>query len=158
MIPNHLENNRGTQTYFITSSTYQKRSIFQVENWARVFFQNLYKHRKNGAYLLHHFVLMPNHLHLLISPLGEFTLEKTMQYIKGGAAHALKEAGRNGCPVWQRGYTDRRVRNVAEYQGFVEYIFQNPVKAGLVQRAEAYRYSSAYPGWKLDPPRPYLSG
>lgn len=158
MIPKHLGDPVGIQTYFITTSTYQKRSIFQVENWARVFFQNLCKHRRSGAYLLHHFVLMPNHLHLLISPLGEVTLEKAMQYIKGGAAHALKEAGRVGCPVWQRGYTDRRVRSSAEYQKFVEYIFQNPVKAGLVQQPEDYPYCSAYPGWKLDPPRPYLSG
>lgn len=158
MIPEHLGPPRGPQTYFITSSTQQKKSVFQVDQWARVFLKNLYKHKKSGAYLLHAFVLMPDHFHLLITPVPDTTLEKAMQLIKGGSAYELKQAGRAGSVVWQRGYTDHRVRNPKEYEEIVEYIHQNPVQAGLVQKAEDYKYSSAYPGWKLDPPRSHLSG
>jgi putative transposase len=157
MIPEHLGPPLGPQTYFITTSTEQKKPIFQVEQWARVFLTNLYKHRKAGSYRLHNFVLMPNHLHMLITPQPDTSLEKAMQLIKGGSAFELKQAGREGSAVWQRGYTDRRVRDGKEYEGCVIYIHQNPVKAGLVQNPEDYKYSSAYPGWKLDPPRPYLS-
>ena len=158
MKPEHLEVTPQPHTFFITSNTSQGTAIFKVENWARVFLKNLYHYRRSGDYLLHEFVLMPNHFHLLITPCGETTLEKAMQLIKGGCAYRLKEAGRDKPGVWQRGFTDRRVRDAEEYRGFREYIYQNPVKAGLVQRPEEYRYSSACPGWKLDPPRPYLSG
>jgi putative transposase len=158
MKPGHLEVTAQAHTFFITSNTTQGLGIFQVEQWARVFLKNLYHYRRSEDYLLHEFVLMPNHFHLLITPLAETTLEKAMQLIKGGSAFKLKEAGRKKGNIWQRGFTDRRVRDVGEYQACREYIFQNPVKAGLVIRAEHYRYSSAYPGWKLDPPRPYLSG
>ncbi|HUR36540.1 MAG TPA: transposase [Terriglobales bacterium] len=158
MIPEHLGPTRGPQTFFITSSTDQKKSVFQVEQWARIFLKNLYKHKKEKAYLLHCFVLMPDHFHLLITPVPDTTLEKSLQFIKGGSAYELKQAGRTGSAVWQRGYTDHRVRDGKEYEEIVIYIHQNPVKAGLVQKAEDYKYSSAYPGWKLDPPRSYLSG
>jgi putative transposase len=158
MKPDHLEVTPQPHTFFITSNTGQGFAVFQVEQWARVFLKNLYHYRRSGDYLLHEFVLMPNHFHLLLTPAAETTLEKAMQLVKGGSAYKLKGAGRVKGNVWQRGFTDRRVRDVDEYQGFREYIFQNPVKAGLAQRPEDYRYSSAYPGWKLDPPRPYLSG
>ncbi|HUR36529.1 MAG TPA: transposase [Terriglobales bacterium] len=158
MIPEHLGPPVATQSYFIGSSTYQKRSIFQVDAWARVFLKTLYLYRRQQKYLLHAFVLMPNHFHVVLTPAAGITLEKAAQMIKGGSAYQLKQAGREGVQVWQRGFTDRRIRNAKEYEALVQYTHQNPVKAGLVARAEEYRYSSAYPGFKLDPPRDYLSG
>ncbi|MBI2682701.1 MAG: transposase [Acidobacteriales bacterium] len=158
MIPKHLPPPVGPQTYFITSSTLGKRPVFQVERWARLFLVMLYHYRKQGHYRLLAFVLMPDHFHLLITTSPGTTLERALQLIKGGSAYQLKQAGRKGPAVWQKGYTDRRVRNAEEYKTFVEYIQQNPVKAGMVERPEKYKYCSAYPGYKLDPPRPYLSG
>lgn len=157
MIPKHLGKPIGAQTYFITSCTWQKRHIFQVELWARIFLKNLYHYKREGKYLLHAFVLMTDHFHLLITPLAGMTLERAVQLVKGGSAYRLKQEGRSGL-VWQKGFTDRRVRDRKEYLAFVEYIHQNPVEARLVENAADYRYSSAFPGWKLDPPRDYLSG
>jgi putative transposase len=158
MIPKHLGKPVAQQTYFVTSNTQDRLSVFQVEPWARVFLKTLYQYKNEGKYLLHQFVLMPDHVHLLITPLEPTTLERALQMIKGGSAYQLRQAGREKESVWQKGYTDRRVRNSAEYLEMLEYIQQNPVKAGLVARAEEYRYGSAYPGYKLDQPRPYLSG
>ena len=158
MIPQHLGPPVAAQTYFITSNTQRRISIFQVEMWARVFLKTLYQYKREGKYLLHCFVLMPDHFHLLLTPKVPTTLEKALQMLKGGSAYQLKQAGREAGAVWQKGYTDHRVRNAKEYAELVEYIHQNPVKARLALTAEEYRYSSAYPGYKLDPPRPYLSG
>lgn len=158
MKPEHLDVSPDLHTFFITSNTAQQTAVFQVEAWARVFLKALYHYRRDGNYSLHEFVLMPHHFHLLITPAIGITLEKAVQLIKGGCSYQLKRAGRTKPGVWQRGFTDRRLRDAEEYQGCREYIHQNPVKAGLVQRPEDYRYGSAYPGWKLDPPRPYLSG
>jgi hypothetical protein len=70
----------------------------------------------------------------------------------------VKAETRTNLEIWQRGFTDRRVRNREEYQSFVEYIHRNPVEAGLAPRPEDYPYCSAHPGFELDPPPAYLSG
>jgi putative transposase len=158
MIPQHLGPPVAEQTYFITSNTDRRLSVFQTERWARVFLKTLYRYKREGKYLLHAFVLMPDHFHLLITPIAPTTLGKALQMIKGGSAHQLTLAGRGKGAVWQKGYTDHRLRNAVEYQEMLIYIQKNPVKAGLVAIASEYRYGSAYPGYKLDPPKPYLGG
>jgi len=99
--------------------------------------------RAAGNFFLHAFVVMPNHVHLLITvPLGS-TLERTMQLIKGGFS---REAGRIiplVHPFWQKSFFDRRVRDVSEFEKFRQYIHQNPVVAGLCLSANEYPYSSA---------------
>jgi putative transposase len=91
---------------------------------------------------------MPEHVHLLITP--ETTLERAMQLIKGGFSHAFgSEFGRQK-EIWQRGFTDHRIRDAVDFEIHRTYIHQNPVKCGLVENASEYRYCSAYPGFRLD--------
>jgi putative transposase len=104
---------------------------------------------RDEAYLFHEFVLMPDHFHLLISPLT--SLEKAVQLIKGGFSfRAKKELGSNE-EVWQRGIADHRIRDAEDYDRHLQYIHLNPVKKHLCGAPADYRYSSAFPGWKLDP-------
>src|SRR5579859_6051960 len=107
------------------------QSFFQVEAYARLMIECLYRYRKEGKYHLHEFVVMPDHLHLLITPALGITIEKAVQFIKGGSSHNLKQVSGRQAPLWQRGFTDRRVRDINEFQRFREYIHMNPVKAGL---------------------------
>ena len=87
----HATNN--AQNYFVTSDTWERRALFNVESWARLFFKILLWHR-GEAYLLHEFVLMPDHFHLLITP--SIALERAVQLIKGGFSfQAKKELGSN---------------------------------------------------------------
>ncbi len=90
---------------------------------------------------------MPDHVHALIKPASEISLERAVQFIKGGFSFRLKSR----FPVWQAGFSNHRVRNFEDYQNHREYIWLNPVRAGLSERAEAYRYSSASKAWTLDP-------
>ena len=93
---------------------------------------------------------MPEHVHLLLTPATDITLERSIQFIKGGYSHALGvELGRKG-EVWQRGFTDHRIRDSEDFENHRSYIHENPVKRGLVESASDYRYCSAYPGFKLD--------
>jgi putative transposase len=131
-------------TYFITSKTLGARSLFQVERNARLFLHVLYSHERAGRYLLHEFVLMPDHFHVILTPC--VSLEKCVQLIKGGFAHEI------GRPVWQRGFTDHRIRDVDDFDRHRQYVRLNPVNRGLVGQAEEYRYSSAYPGYRLAEP------
>ncbi len=142
----HATNN--AQTYFVTSDTWERRALFITESWARLFFKTLLSHR-GEAYLVHEFVLMPDHFHLLITPV--IALEKAIQLIKGGFSYrAKKELGSN-MEVWRRGFADHRIRDAEDYDKHLHYIHLNPVKKHLCASPAEYRYSSAYPGWKLDP-------
>jgi putative transposase len=142
----HATNN--SQTYFVTSETWQRRALFRAEPWARLFFQTLLSHR-GEAYLLHDFVLMPDHFHLLISPLT--SIEKAIQLVKGGFSfRAKKELGSNA-EIWQRGFSDHRIRDWEDFQKHIHYVHLNPVKRRLCERPVEYKFSSAFPGWKLDP-------
>ncbi|HTW59793.1 MAG TPA: transposase [Terriglobales bacterium] len=140
--------NTGYSVYFITASTFQKQSLFQSERLSLPFIDTLLHYRLQKKYLLHEFVVMPNHFHLLITP--TLTLERAMQLIKGGFAYrARKELGYAG-EIWQPSYYDRRIRDVEEYINFKCYIRQNPVKRGLAKAPEEYPYSSAHPGFVMD--------
>ena len=84
----------------------------------------LFYHGKR--YILHHFVIMPNHVHLLITPIGDDTVMKSIGSVKQFTANAInKLLGRSG-EVWQRNVFDRMVRDANNYEKYVQYINQNP--------------------------------
>ncbi|MHB1022627.1 MAG: REP-associated tyrosine transposase [Acidobacteriaceae bacterium] len=126
-------------TYFITSATYNRRRLFQVISNAELFLETLQHYRREGHYKLHAFVVMPDHIHLLLTP-QNIALERAIGMIKGGFSHRISSR----LPVWQRGFTDHRIRDQEEFEVRREYIHQNPVRARLVNVAEEYPYSSAY--------------
>jgi len=100
---------------------------------------------------LHAFVVMPDHVHLLLTPARDITIERAVQLIKGAYSHELGTLiGRNP-EVWQRGFTDHRIRDARDFVHHRNYIHQNPVVARLVLDSSEYRYCSAFPGFKLDP-------
>ena len=142
----HATNN--AQTYFVTSDTWERRALFRNESWARMFFKTLLAHR-GKVYLLHEFVLMPEHSHLLITPLG--ALERAVQLIKGGFSYRVKKEFGSSTEIWHRGFSDHRIRDAEDCDKHMRYIHLNPVKKGLCQSPAEYKYSSAFPGWKLDP-------
>ena len=142
----HATNN--SQTYFVTSETWERRPLFRAEPWARLFFKTLLSYR-GKAYLLHEFVLMPDHFHVLVTP--SVPLERAVQFIKGGFSYRAKKEFGSNLEIWQRGFSDHRIRDAEDLDLHVHYIHLNPVKRHLSHNPSEYPYSSAYPGWKLDP-------
>ncbi|MGC1450373.1 MAG: transposase [Candidatus Sulfotelmatobacter sp.] len=140
--------NAGCSVYFITASTFQKQSLFQSDRFSLPFIDTLLHCQLQGKYLLHEFVVMPNHFHVLIT--ATQTLESAMQLIKGGFSYrARKELGYAG-EIWQASCYDRRVRGVEDHVNCKHYIRQNPVKRGLARAPGEYPCSSAYPGFVMD--------
>jgi putative transposase len=132
----------------ITSATWGRRSLFSREPWARLLIDTLY-HYRGTAYLLHEFVIMPDHIHVVLTP--KMSLEKAVQVIKGGFSfRAKKELGSN-MEVWQKGFSDHRIRDFADYVHHIEYVRKNPVRKRLCDRAEQFAYSSAHSSFELDP-------
>ncbi len=87
--------------------------------------------------------IMPNHVHVLIQQIEGHPLAKVIQSWKSFTAHeANKHLGRSG-DFWMPDYFDRFIRDAEHFAAEVEYIHQNPVKAGLVSAPEEWRWSSA---------------
>lgn len=84
----------SARTFFITSSTAGKRNLLQSDRSAKLFIDVLYAYRAQGKFRLHEFVVMPDHFHLLMTIDSEITIERAIQFIKGGFAfRAGKELG-----------------------------------------------------------------
>jgi REP element-mobilizing transposase RayT len=82
-----------------------------------------------------HFSIMPNHWHALLVSRDDWvhTLGETMKRVKGRSAKAMRRQCGGAGPVWQREWFDRWVRDEAEWEKVVDYIHNNPVKAGLAK-------------------------
>ncbi len=99
--------------------------------------------RVRDLYELGAFVVMPNHVHILIEP--KVPAPKVTQFIKGVSARRANELLlRRGQPFWQDESFDRWVRSPEERSKIIRYIESNPVRANLASRAELFRYSSAF--------------
>jgi len=97
-------------------------------------------------YQLHAWVIMPNHVHVLFTPLEGWGVTKILHSWKTfSAREANKILGRVG-EFWQREYFDRAIRDEDGFSAAVAYIENNPVKAGLCRIAGEWRFSSAFTG------------
>jgi putative DNA methylase len=102
----------------------------------------LFHHEKK--YRLTAWVIMPNHIHFLATPLEDIEIRGIAHSLKSYTAHeANKLLNRNG-QFWQREPFDRYIRNRKHFVNVIEYIENNPVKAGLCERPEDWRFSSAF--------------
>lgn len=102
-------------------------------------------------YELRAWVVMPNHVHLLILP--QVPVAVLRRWLKGSTAReANRILGRTGQPFWQDESYDHYLRQRSQIDRTVTYIEQNPVSAGLVGSAERWPWSSA--GWQAKPPAP----
>jgi putative transposase len=136
-------------TYFTTTPTWGRRDLFLAERWANLMLAALLDYRSQGKYLLHEFVIMPNHLHLILTPEG-ITLERAMQFIKGGFSRRATVELQSQMEVWQKGFSDHRIRSFEDFEQHRQYIHMNPVRAKLVFDPKEYKYSSASGAFALD--------
>ncbi|MGD0095394.1 MAG: transposase [Terracidiphilus sp.] len=128
----------------MTTRTAGGRSLFQTDRMADLFIDVLRSYTQSEKLIVHDFVVMPNHVHILMTVPGEISLEKAMQLIKGSFSfRAGKELGFRG-EIWQRGYSDVRIQDERSFEQHREYIYKNPVTAGLVSLPEEYKAGSAF--------------
>jgi REP element-mobilizing transposase RayT len=96
---------------------------------------------KQNLYELFAWVIMPNHVHILILPISD--PQEITHFVKGRSAREANQIlGRTG-PFWQHESYDHFVRSRKEFDRVVNYIEQNPVSAGLVSTTDDWRFSSA---------------
>jgi putative transposase len=142
-----------TRTYLVTAVTAQRRSLFQVTSTAELLDRTILDYHSQGRFLLHAFVIMHDHFHALITPAPDVSLEKAMQYIKGGFSFRLKSK----LDVWMRSFNESQISTEEKFLSCVRYIEENPVRRGLVAKPKAYSFSSASRG-AMDPMPLHLQG
>ncbi len=94
---------------------------------------------------------MPDHFHALITPAPDVSLEKAMQFIKGGFSFRLKSK----VDVWMRGFNESQIMTKNRFMNCLQYIEENPVRRGFASTPQAHPFSSAARA-PLDPIPPYL--
>ena len=142
-----------TRTYLVTAVTAQRHSLFQVTATAELLQQTILDYRSQGRFLLHAFVIMPDHFHALITPAPDVSLEKAMQFIKGGFSFRLKSK----MDVWMRSFNESQIMSREKFVNCVHYIEENPVRRGLASTPQAHPFSSASRA-PLDPMPLHLQG
>jgi putative transposase len=140
------------RTFFVTTVTANRRRVFQTDANANLLMSVLSDDRSKGRYQVHAFVLMPDHVHLLVTPAPDVSIEKAMQFIKGGFSFRLKAR----MPVWEKSFTLRRIENSSDFAAHRDYIHANPVRAHLCECPEDFSFSSAHRIFGVDPAPEHL--
>lgn len=126
------------------------RNLFQRRETAELMVSTIFRYRDAGEFQLHEYVVMPDHIHLLLSSDTASSLHRAVQLIKGGFSHALRGSGTELNAVWQPRYHEGRVRDIDEFTEISTYIRENPVRRGLSQSSAEYPYSCAANNSRLD--------
>jgi len=138
------------QTHALTILTHQRRSIFTRTANADLLLETLFRHRSRRHYQLHAFAIMPDHIHVLITPSPERTLPRCLQLIKGNFSHAVREQYKG--EVWHPGHYEHRIRDADDFMNQREYIAQNPTRRNL----ENHPYVHTHHPDHIDPMPLYL--
>jgi putative transposase len=132
------------RVFFATTKTSMGRRLLQSERNAELLIDVLRSLVAESKLILHDFVIMPDHIHLLFEVGSDMTVEKAMQLVKGRFSYRLtKEHGYEG-EVWQRGFSEVQVMNRLGMDKYHNYIAANPVNARLANSADEYPFCFRY--------------
>jgi putative transposase len=135
---------RTTRTFFVTTNSHAGRRLLQSQRNAELLIDVLRAYVGARKFQLLDFVIMPDHIHLLISVQSDMTIEKAMQLIKGRFSFLLKKEHGYLGEVWQHGFSETRADNGESQRRYRDYIEQNPVKAGLCSSPGLYPYRYSF--------------
>jgi putative transposase len=158
-----LRYHESGQSHFITFSCYRRKAKFADGRLYNLFPVVLEEMRIRFGMRVYGYVVMPEHVHLLVSEPEHGNLAEAMHYLKlsfskraksltgaqvsvqtkdGNLGHQHQERGSHNEPFWQKRYYDRNVRSVREFGIKLRYLHRNPVKRGLVRDPGDWKWSS----------------
>ncbi|MFH0825609.1 MAG: transposase, partial [Pseudomonadota bacterium] len=120
--------------YYITVVTYRRVDIFSNSANARLMLQVIDQQRRRYGLCFYEFVLMPDHYHFIIAPPRGRKIGETVRHINGVFGLQYNRIRGQSGRVFQPDYYDHVVRDDEDYIRIAEYIHNNPVRAGLVER------------------------
>ena len=128
----------------VTICADQKKNMFNLDVNAKIIINELLKTAKDFKFRILCYCLMPDHLHVVISP-GEsnLSLSKFLNIFKGRTTTLFRKKKGLG-KIWQRSAFDHIIRAGEDLKIIIEYIMNNPVRKGIVEKAEDYSYSELF--------------
>ena len=130
--------------YHVTSRTNDKIRVFANNLGRKIMLLILEAAKEKFGFRLHNFCIMPNHIHLLITPASGTSLSRIIQWIKTRTAKRWNCIHGSSDHLWGERFFARPIKDSWEYFIVYNYIDQNPVKAGLVHNAQDWKASGAY--------------
>lgn len=128
--------------HFITVVTCARRKVLLTGTIPAVLLNNLAFYRKRHNFKLIGFVIMPDHIHLIIYPQGNKAINTILHDYKSYTAQVINIELKQKGSFWHKGFNDRLIRSREELNRELRYIHKNPVEAGLVDNLEDYQFSS----------------
>jgi putative transposase len=127
------------QTHFVTFCCHHRRPLF-IEAPAKITFENsLERVRRSFTLCIYGYVVMPDHVHLLISEPPQATLADAINSLKQGVSRRLIDGADH---FWQKRYYDFNIRDYSQFQEKLRYIHRNPVERKLCTHSEEWDWSS----------------
>jgi len=131
------------QSHFVTVSCYRRQTRFDTSAICALFLKNLEQTRLQFSLHVYGYVIMPEHIHLLLSEPEFGTLADAVHFLKlSSAKQAISEGRLDSGHLWQKRYYDRNIRSYSDFMEKLRYIHRNPVKRGLCERPEDWEWSS----------------
>ena len=134
---------RDATPHFITFNTHERLILPDA---CRDIVLDSCRHDHMRTMELHVVVVMPDHVHLVLTPgINEdrqrvYVLSEIMWAIKSASAHRINKSLRRSGSIWQQEYFDHAIRRSESLEEKIRYVRQNPVRAGLIAKAEDYRW------------------
>ena len=125
----------------VTICVKPRRTAFVTTDRNTMLIAELQRIQDEGAWGVYAYCIMPDHVHLIVNP-GPKGLACAVRLFKGRIAAWWRRSG-DGQPLWQTSFFDHRIRSCEGFQDKCEYVFQNPVRAGLVARAKDYPWAGS---------------
>ncbi len=139
------------EAYALTIGTHQRQRHFQRTANAELFTETLFRHRDQSRFALHAFVVMPDHVHVLITPAMDTSTARYVQFIKGGYSFAARKHSPG--EIWHSGCHEHRIRDISDFENQKMYIANNPAR----KRYETYRHVHTAYAERIDGPPAHLA-
>ncbi len=138
-------------THFITAPTFHRKRLFQNQKYGDLFTHSLMIFRQSHSVQIHAYVIMPDHLHLLLTTYGDLTGNDAVHKLQRLFAEDLAaEFGYRG-EVWENSFHHEDIASAEACGRCVQKIQSNPVRVGFCDKPGEYRMSSTSSRWVLDP-------
>ncbi|MCL2174918.1 MAG: transposase [Treponema sp.] len=131
-------------TYHVTSRVNRKDNAFSANVGQKIMLLTIEDAKDKYHFKLHNFCVMPNHIHLLLTPKEGTNLPRIIQWIKTKSAKRWNSSFNRQDHLWGERFFSRPIKNESDYVDVYNYIDQNPVKAGLVKQPHDWKGSGAY--------------
>ncbi len=136
---------RSQQSHFVTFSCYRRLRLLDAPAMRDLVVAALEQTRRRFSFRVYGFVIMPEHVHLLVSEPERALLANAIQSLKIAVAKrsaAAREFNGKHSPLWYKRYYDRNVRSYSDFVEKLRYIHRNPVKRGLCEHPDEWEWSS----------------